>query len=329
MPRQRARSSKAKGRGKKQPPSPIARDDLPRGIRNVPDSKTTEEDLENLVADGLLPDQATLNWKVPERGDIPWGIEKTRQLVFRWMFVYGLGLPTCSFFRGLLYFYGLELCNLGPNSLLHVAVYIHLCEAFLGVRPHWKLFRYLFTVRPLPKSDDQDGVGGVGIQLRRKSDYIDMPLLSSYPTWKDEWFVLDNPPPSLPEYSAKIAPPLPSWTGEDIEEDLAEDPEVKYLLRKIQELKQKGVNGNTIVYSWATRGVQPIKRQDKPAWTYSKGDPTREVPDPVSKENIFRRVTKILGKSGLAGISKIDLAFNASIAHPPVRPIVEVPFILC
>lgn len=62
------------------------------------------------------------------------------------MFEHGFGLPYCSFFRGLLHFYGLELINLNPNSILDIAIFIHLCEAFLGIRPHFNPFRYLFVL---------------------------------------------------------------------------------------------------------------------------------------------------------------------------------------
>ena len=318
MTKKRTKSAKGKGKEKVKPSSPVAIDDLPEGCRKVPRSRTTHESLEQLVVDGLLPDQATLNWKAPERDHVPWGIDKTRQLVFRWMFVYGFGLPSCSFLRGLLHFYGLELCNLGPNSLLHIAIFVHLCEAFLGVRPHWKLFLHLFTVRPLPKADDQDGVGGVGIQLRRASEYIDVQMLSSYPTWRDEWFVLDNPPPELPEYTARIAKPQPSWTGKGLDEKPGDDPEVKYLLKRIQELKKQGVNAHTVVFSWASRGVQPLKRQDKPAWSFKRGDATREVPDPVDKNKVCQRVQKILGSVDAEAVTKFTLAYNASMARAPV-----------
>jgi hypothetical protein len=55
----------------------------------------------------------------------------------------GLALPTYSFFRGHLYFYGLELHHLNPNSICHIAIFIHFCEVFLGIEPHWNLFRSL------------------------------------------------------------------------------------------------------------------------------------------------------------------------------------------
>jgi hypothetical protein len=37
-----------------------------------------------------------------------------------------------DFFRGLLYYYQLELVHLVPNSITIVSTFIHFCEAYLG-----------------------------------------------------------------------------------------------------------------------------------------------------------------------------------------------------
>jgi hypothetical protein len=42
----------------------------------------------------------------------------------------GLSLPTHEFLRGLLFVYSMQLHQLTPNSLLHIAYFITLCEAF-------------------------------------------------------------------------------------------------------------------------------------------------------------------------------------------------------
>lgn len=49
------------------------------------------------------------------------------------------GLPLHLFMRGLLFYYGLELQNFHPNSVLHIVCFITLCEAYLGMPRHWKL----------------------------------------------------------------------------------------------------------------------------------------------------------------------------------------------
>jgi hypothetical protein len=46
-----------------------------------------------------------------------------------------LALPVSPFFRGLLDFYSLNLTHLNPISVLQIAVFVHLCEAFLGIFP--------------------------------------------------------------------------------------------------------------------------------------------------------------------------------------------------
>jgi hypothetical protein len=48
----------------------------------------------------------------------------------------GLSLPAHEFLRGLLFVYGVQLHQLTPNSILHIAYFITLCESFLGVDPH-------------------------------------------------------------------------------------------------------------------------------------------------------------------------------------------------
>ena len=51
----------------------------------------------------------------------------------------GLSAPIHEFLRGLLFVYGLQLHQLTPNSILHISIFITLCECFLGTQPNWAL----------------------------------------------------------------------------------------------------------------------------------------------------------------------------------------------
>jgi hypothetical protein len=51
----------------------------------------------------------------------------------------GLSFPAHEFFRGRLFAYGVQLHQLTPNSILHIACFVTLCESFLGIEPHWIL----------------------------------------------------------------------------------------------------------------------------------------------------------------------------------------------
>jgi hypothetical protein len=75
------------------------------------------------------------------------------------------GLPCTSFVRGLLFFYGLDIQNLHPNLDIHIACFITLCEAYLGMELHWKLWSHLFNTQLSIGHDGQSHVGRFTIQL--------------------------------------------------------------------------------------------------------------------------------------------------------------------
>src|ERR1043165_7559654 len=89
-------------------------------------------DLSSLVADGLV-----VGGDVRIPGNEPTPAQAADERVcFQAFFPRGFSLPLHPFVRGLLYSYRLQLHDLTPNGILHIACFITLCEAFLGVYPH-------------------------------------------------------------------------------------------------------------------------------------------------------------------------------------------------
>jgi hypothetical protein len=41
-----------------------------------------------------------------------------------------------------------QLHQLTPNLILYIACFITLCESFLGIDPHWVLWKFLFPPPP-------------------------------------------------------------------------------------------------------------------------------------------------------------------------------------
>jgi hypothetical protein len=68
-------------------------------------------------------------------------------VIFLAFLLWGLSLPPHPFLRGLLFAYGVQLHDLNPNTILHIAYFIMLCECFLGIEPHWALWRRIFMIR--------------------------------------------------------------------------------------------------------------------------------------------------------------------------------------
>jgi hypothetical protein len=69
------------------------------------------------------------------------------QVVFVSFFEHSFNLPVGDFFRGLLYYYQLELVHLVPNSVTVLSTFIHFYEAYLGISPHFLLWRYFFCMK--------------------------------------------------------------------------------------------------------------------------------------------------------------------------------------
>jgi hypothetical protein len=55
-------------------------------------------------------------------------------------------VPLHPFLHSLLQYYGLELYHLTASGVLHIAVFITLCEAYLGVDPDLDLWKYFYCV---------------------------------------------------------------------------------------------------------------------------------------------------------------------------------------
>jgi hypothetical protein len=108
-------------------------------------SSMMEKNILVLVAKGILPDRATAGWR-PSNGE-PYPMPNTNEvIVFADYFLRGFGVPRHLFLHRLLDYYEISLCHLHPNSIFHVSIFIHLCEAFLGILPHFNLLRHLFML---------------------------------------------------------------------------------------------------------------------------------------------------------------------------------------
>jgi hypothetical protein len=64
------------------------------------------------------------------------------------------------------------------NSILHIACFITLCEAFLGIDPHWGLWRRIFSLRRNATKEEIHNVGGAIIVVRSDAQYFQIPFIN-------------------------------------------------------------------------------------------------------------------------------------------------------
>jgi hypothetical protein len=149
----------------------------------------------------------------------------------------GLSFPAHEFLRGLLFVYGVQLHQLTPNSILHIACFVTLCKSFLGIEPYWILWKFLFRLRPSVTLSKKPELGGAVVSARTEVHYLEFTMAASVQGWKKKWFYIkDKKNSSSDQYD--IAPfdanqdlkKLSSWNSPPTE---AEMEDIKPLLARI------------------------------------------------------------------------------------------------
>ena len=129
----------------------------------------------------------------------------------------GLGFPVHPFLRGLLEFYGLQLHNLTPASILHIAGFVALCELFLGVEAHFALWKRLFCLVPRSQEGSIYQVGGAELWRIPGTGYLSGTTKRASEDWPSEWFYINDVPLpdlvriGLPEFNNALLKKCLSW----------------------------------------------------------------------------------------------------------------------
>jgi hypothetical protein len=224
-------------------------------------SKAKTEDLLALLNSGFLWEKEVDMWRAAA-GD-PYPMEKNPDEIpmFTRFAERGLSLLASDFFKGLPGYYDIEYLNLNPNGIFHTSVFVHFCEAFLGIKPHWILFRKFFRVKPQPSTNNPRVVGGAGIQMREDAaeQYLSYKLIDSNQDWKAKWFYVTNHHPELRKPSGKQPKHRPWWNSEPT---MQEGIQLLELLAKIKVVREAGLRAEHVAFSFMKRRVQPLMARD-------------------------------------------------------------------
>jgi hypothetical protein len=105
-------------------------------LTNWVPSEFSQSDLTKAQKDGLIGEGDQVIF--PSIESIPKSPRGYR-VMFLAFLLHGLSFPAHEFLHGLLFVYGVQLHQLTPNLILHIACFVTLCESFLGIEPHWIL----------------------------------------------------------------------------------------------------------------------------------------------------------------------------------------------
>ncbi|KAK1609637.1 hypothetical protein QYE76_033310 [Lolium multiflorum] len=179
----------------------------------------------------------------------------------------GLSPPIHEFLRGLLFVYGLQLHQLTPNSILHVSIFITLCECFLGVQPNWALWKRIFCLRRNGSHGVAYNIGGVVICVRSDVEYFDVQFPDSVQGWRKRWLYVHEESSGSVEYN--IAP----FDG-----------------------RAKELSGIQITAYFLRIRVQPLQARKNPLWMYAGDEDVERLSKdlPVKDlEKLIRRISKL------------------------------------
>jgi hypothetical protein len=226
-----------------------------------PASEVTQEHLQNLISQGYMTAMELATYLVPEdpASPTPAGGYIVACMTF---YERGFSVPSHQFLHSLLRSYGLELHHLSPSRILHMVAFVTLCEAFIGIEPHFNLWSYFFQDRLRHGSDTgAAALGNVDI-LVCSGPEVDpnFSILMPDPLvgWPRTWFLLRNDANMLlPVFTGGRPIPHPNWEYGVAQTNLHR---LQPQLEIIRGLFKRGLMGAEILWTFFSHGVQPFRQ---------------------------------------------------------------------
>jgi hypothetical protein len=125
--------------------------------------EVTQVHLQDLVSQGFMTVAQLMTCRVPEDHASPASLEGY-VVTFAAFYVRWFSVPSHQFLHSLLQYYGLELHHQTPSGILHITAFVTLCEAYMGIHPHFNLWNHFFHIR-LPQSSGVEVVGLGGMDI--------------------------------------------------------------------------------------------------------------------------------------------------------------------
>ncbi|KAM0880162.1 hypothetical protein ACQ4PT_033787 [Festuca glaucescens] len=241
----------------------------------------------------------------------------------------GLSAPIHDFLRGLLFVYGLQLHHLTPNSILHISIFITLCECFLGVHPNWALWKRIFYLRRNGSHNITYNIGGVVICVRPDVEYFDVKFPDSIQGWRKRWLYVHEECPDSLEYN--IAPfngsekilRRRSWDAEATDEEKTATEALMKRIHELQNTRGQELSGIQITAYFLRIRVQPLQARKNPLWMYAGDKDSDRISKDLSVkdlEKLVRRISSLSKKDAIPTSCRVE-PYSGTNALPKKRQI--------
>jgi hypothetical protein len=243
-------------------------------------SVVSKSNLLHLVDVGVLPPKELCSWRIC-CGVTVLTEDTHESVVYVPFLIRGLALAISPFFRSILNFYNLNLTHLNPNSILQISIFVHLCEAYLRILPHFDLGWLGGSTSSWVVQVWRCTAGGKQITLTFLSRTTLKDGTLSGLLWK-------TTASSSPRSGRQLDVRTPSW----VESPTAlEVMEARVLLAEICLLKERGLTVEAVVADFVFKNIQPLKDRAYPAYLYSGiTDSTRVTNKKIPTEDLVSRL---------------------------------------
>jgi hypothetical protein len=145
-----------------------------------------------------------------------------------------------------------------------------MCEAFMGIEPHFNLRNYFFHALLLYDSiADVAVLGGMDIYVRSGhivGPYFHLPMSGPSDWWQKVWFFWRNDADaSLSIFTGSRPIPQPNWGYGVAKKDLRE---LQPLLQVDQQLLHRGLTGVDLLWTFFSHRVQLLHQRGMTTWMY-------------------------------------------------------------
>ena len=127
--------------------------------------------------------------------------------------------------------------------------------------------------------------------------------------WKPKWFYVENQSGCFPPITP--GPPIqwPEWNKKP-----ADESQISELLVRIAILRQSMLTGETVIFDWMKRRIQPLQARESLGFQYQgTTDPSRYSKEEISDDVAFSRIQRLL-----RNVKKVLIVPNTfSAANPP------------
>ena len=192
----------------------------------------------------------------------------------------GLVPPFSPFLVEVLSFYQIQLLHLHPNSILILAIFAYLCEAYLGVMPSVAFFRSFYALRNTALGERSgcvsfriaDGMGAIYIPMSWDGGKAVTRVTKKVEDFRQKWVLVDAKE-RCAFFDEPEAPPLKNsnWSRKALA-----GPKIIDLAARLKLVREAGLTGQMVAEDFVRRRIAPLQAHTKPVWMYSgPADPMR------------------------------------------------------